>query len=302
MWWGWWLGLCACDWLPQPPSDAPAAREPLVVRISVWCVDLPCTTVGATSVTESGEAVAWLWTLDGVEVGQTEEIVLPAREGVAALELVATPDSGVEATAAGALSVDTVDVYAAEHEAPTSDGRVVFVPFTDCDDIPVVNIGGCVTGSADPLNVDILAMEAHHVHWSAAGALAQSPDAYTSDQPDPHAAWRIGAPPVVGVAPGTGPEEYGYPGFPVPAPPAEHFTFYFDGPLEGTAVLQISHGSPWAKVYSRNEVVIVCTEGQVDEVVHRPVDRGSLDHDGDGFPASRDCDETDPMRYEGRGC
>ena len=291
------MPLIACD--VSPGEEGPAALEVVVVAS---CADEACTELVAEALTATGQPTRWSWVLpDGSRAeGQTTKVAMVDTIGL--VEVTAEADDGGTHQAFGALA--SLNVSVAAQGDVTDPGGVVFVPLGTCANVPVVNVGGCISGGNDPLTLHISAVANDTVTFSSADAMAGAPGAYTSTQADPHAVWRLGSTTIVdGQAPSTSSGIY-YTGlYPAPSPSASHFTAYFEGVVGGTSQVMVSHGSPGGKVFSTHQLSVTCdTEGRITQVLRVPVDKESLDFDGDGYPASEDCDETDARVYPGSGC
>ncbi len=289
------------------PGDTATTSDPdpLEVYISVACEDDACLTLVATAAVQSGALSDASWVWDGGAPITGDSVPLPNVEGLGLLELTATGTDGSVAVLSGVVANSTVDVFADGVTSPTSDSKSVFVPFRDrCTDIPILQIGGCITGGANPIGVHTVAgSDVYDIGLNVADALAGTPGAYSSTQPSPRAVWRLGPAPMEGAAGLTSPGDYYNVAYPAPVAPGSHFTFYFDGVVGGTADLLFSHGPPQAAVFSQHLLRITCDAGgRITNVARVPVDKGSLDHDGDGFDADNDCDETDPTVNAAYGC
>lgn len=291
------MPLAACD--PSPGDEGPGDLEVVVVAS---CLDEACTELVAEAVTVAGQPTRWSWVLPDGSRSEGQTTKMASVDTIGLVEVTAQADDGGKHQAFGALAALNVSV-GVEGEI-IGPGSVVFVPLGSCANVPIISVGGCIHGGNDPLSLHITAVTNDVVTFSSGDAIAGSTSAYTSTQASPRAVWRLGSSSIVeGQASTTPPVDY-YTGiYPAPSPSARHFTAYFEGLLGGTSDVLVSHGIPGSKVFSTHQLSVTCDrEGHITQVLRVPVDKESLDFDGDGYPASEDCDETDARVYPGSGC
>lgn len=264
------LGLIlSCD---DAVLEAEVASEedsgPLSVAIQTTCLDGACSAVELAPVSDDA-LVSWAWSVvrgDEVTIAETESVELSLSEGVSMITLKVEAEDEREASDTIGLSVMPV-VFDDENDA---DGlakvTILGLGQGSCDSIPVVSVGGCLTGPFAMFFDLMLGGTPETVTFDRLS------EVFTSTQPDAHATWSLGTG-IVGFAPGTTPSEYG-PGTVYTPPPigGEHFTFFFDAPYGATSIITPGHHDQLSEAlaFTGHDITVACNEhGGVIAVAHQ---------------------------------
>jgi len=289
------LGAC-----PQETVDDPA---PLEVVVMASCSDDRCDERILEAVTLAGEPTDWSWVLPDGSTAKGQMVATRGVDGLDMYQVLATADDGGSHRSFSAIVTFGMKLAGVGTNDEDYIENVVIVPMSaSCGQIPIISIGGCLMEPlADPLGLIIYANDPAPdvIGFSASTATTGTSDPYSSTQATKRALWRLGA--TEDMAAGSTPANYV--GLYAPPWPTNHFTAYFQGVLDGTSTILVSHGPPTDKVYGAEELLIKCDKnGNITQLRRRSTDRGALDFDGDGYPQAEDCDETDPDVNAGSGC
>ncbi len=291
------LVLSAC------PQDSVGDPAPLEVVVMASCSDDRCDERILEAVTLAGEPTSWSWVLPDGSTAKGQMVATRGVDGLDMYEVLATADDGGAHRAFSAIVTFDMTLAAVGTYDEGYVPNVVIVPMSaSCDQIPIINIGGCFSDPlADPLGLIIYANNPAPdvIGFSTSTAIAGTSNPYSSTQATQRALWRLGT--TEGMAAGSTPTDYV--GLLAPPFPTDHFTAYFQGVLNGTSTVLVSHGPSTDKLYGAEELLIKCDKkGNITQLRRRSTDRKALDFDGDGYPESEDCDETDPQVNAGSGC
>jgi hypothetical protein len=193
---------------------------------------------------------------DEITTTETKGIELNLSEGISAITLKVESEDGREGSDIIGLSMLPV-VFDGEEIDSSGLSKVTIPGLNSCDAIPVVSVGGCLTGP--------FAMFFELV-------LGSTSEAITSTQLDAHATWQLGAG-IIGVAPGTDPSEHG-PGTSYTPPPVggEHFTFFFDAPYNETSIISTGHHDLQSEqlAFTGHDITVTCNQnGKVVAIAHQ---------------------------------